>query len=88
MHARRFISLEDSDMRTQQLTLNALRQPREKGWRITAIIRQLRRWRDLYQQRHQLASLSDATLKDIGLSRADVEQEASRPFWDDPLQRR
>lgn len=75
-------------MRTQQLALNAVRQPREKSWNINTIVRQLQRWRDLYQQRRQLAALSDFMLKDIGLSRADAEREASRPFWDDgPLER-
>jgi len=42
-----------------------------------------RRWRELARQRRQLASLSDEMLKDIGRSRADIEWEASRPFWDD-----
>ncbi|EIK53857.1 hypothetical protein YO5_12182 [Stutzerimonas stutzeri TS44] len=51
------------------------------GWR------QLRRWRELARQRRQLATLSDATLKDIGYSRADIEREVTRPFWDDPRRR-
>ena len=42
----------------------------------------LQRWRQLRHERRQLWSLSDTTLKDIGLSRADVEREARRPFWD------
>ena len=45
------------------------------------------RWQALYRQRQQLAALSDDMLKDIGRSRADVEAEVSRPFWDDPLRR-
>lgn len=49
---------------------------------------QLRRWRALYHQRQQLASLSDEMLKDIGLSRADVETEINRPFWDEPFRRK
>jgi uncharacterized protein YjiS (DUF1127 family) len=32
-----------------------------------------------------LAGMSDEALKDIGLSRADVERETVRPFWDDPM---
>ncbi|MCQ4311783.1 DUF1127 domain-containing protein [Stutzerimonas sp. VN223-3] len=48
---------------------------------------QVRRWQALYRQRQQLASLSDGMLKDIGLSRADIETESNRPFWDDPLRR-
>lgn len=46
-------------------------------------LERLQRWQQLRHERLQLWSLSDAALKDIGLSRADVEREASRPFWDD-----
>ncbi|AAN67483.1 conserved protein of unknown function [Pseudomonas putida KT2440] len=45
------------------------------------------RWLELYRQRQELASLSDATLRDFGLSRADIQQEAERHFWDDPLRK-
>lgn len=34
------------------------------------------------QQRKALMKLDDHSLKDIGLSRADVVREASRRFWD------
>lgn len=50
-----------------------------------AVWRRLKRWQQLAEQRRQLASLSDAALKDLGLSRADILQETERPFWDDPL---
>lgn len=33
------------------------------------------------RQRRQLAGLSDWQLRDIGLSRADVDGETSKPFW-------
>ncbi len=46
--------------------------------------RRVRRWNELSRPRRQLAGLSDAMLKDIGRSRADIESEARRPFWDDP----
>lgn len=48
---------------------------------------QVKRWNQLAAQRRYLASMPDATLKDLGLSRSDVEQEVQRPFWDDPLNR-
>lgn len=38
-------------------------------------------WADRRRQRHALRQLSDAMLKDIGLTRADVEGEAAKPFW-------
>ncbi|MBA1218812.1 DUF1127 domain-containing protein [Pseudomonas fulva] len=43
------------------------------------------RWLELHRQRQQLASLSDAMLHDLDLSRADTHQESERHFWDDPL---
>ncbi|SDI50007.1 Uncharacterized conserved protein YjiS, DUF1127 family [Pseudomonas flavescens] len=52
---------------------------------LTRLIRRLSRWHQLARERRQLASLSDAGLKDLGLSRGDVFQETERPFWDDPL---
>lgn len=45
----------------------------------------LRRWAELHRQRQLLAQLSDEGLKDLGLSRADIQEESQRPFWDDPL---
>jgi len=38
-------------------------------------------WQDRARMRHRLRGLDDFQLKDIGLTRADVEREASRPFW-------
>jgi uncharacterized protein YjiS (DUF1127 family) len=49
------------------------------------VLSHLLRWYELYQQRQALARMSDATLHDLGLSRADIQQEAERHFWDDPL---
>lgn len=51
------------------------------------LLARLQRWAQLYQQRRDLARASDAMLKDLGLSRADVIRESERPFWDDPLAR-
>ncbi len=55
---------------------------------LRRLMARLRRWQQLRHERQQLWRLSDAMLKDIGLSRADVEREASRPFWDDAGWRR
>lgn len=50
---------------------------------LTAVLR----WFEVRRQRRMLAGLSDDALKDIGMSRADIQQEVERPFWNDPLRR-
>lgn len=52
---------------------------------VGLVWRRLKRWNELAKQRQQLATLGDAALKDLGLSRADILEETERPFWDDPL---
>lgn len=54
---------------------------------LSRALAQLGRWRQLSRDRAELAQMSDERLRDIGLSRADVARESSRPFWDDPLKR-
>ncbi|KPB74588.1 DUF1127 domain-containing protein [Pseudomonas cannabina] len=57
------------------------------GKALIALKRRLQRWLELHRQRRFLAQMSDGALKDLGLSRADTQQEVERPFWDDPLKR-
>jgi len=38
-------------------------------------------WRQRAADRQHLLTLDDGMLRDIGLSRADVEFESSKPFW-------
>ena len=38
-------------------------------------------WQDRARQRHRLGEMDDHLLRDIGLSRADLEHEAAKPFW-------
>jgi len=38
-------------------------------------------WLERYRQRPVVYGLSDHMLKDIGVSRADVERESSKQFW-------
>ena len=33
------------------------------------------------RQRHDLATLDDRLLRDIGVSRADADRESRKPFW-------
>ena len=45
------------------------------------IVDQLATWRQRAADRQHLQTLDDGMLRDIGLSRADVETEISKPFW-------
>ncbi|MCP5419061.1 MAG: DUF1127 domain-containing protein [Gammaproteobacteria bacterium] len=38
-------------------------------------------WYERSRQRRALQGLDDYLLKDIGISRADVYREATKPFW-------
>ena len=38
-------------------------------------------WQGRERQRRQLMALDDRLLRDMGISRADVDLEASKPFW-------
>jgi uncharacterized protein YjiS (DUF1127 family) len=38
-------------------------------------------WHDRRRQRYALQMLDDRLLKDIGISRADIQGEADKPFW-------
>ncbi len=52
-----------------------------RDWSLRALVDILLEWHERARQRRQLLSLSDHMLKDIGISRADAEGEASKPFW-------
>lgn len=36
-----------------------------------------------HRQRYDLAQLDDRMLRDMGISRLDVDREANKPFWRD-----
>lgn len=47
-----------------------------KGWYKIGL------WREIAHERRELRRLSEYIAKDIGISRAEAEREADRPFWD------
>ena len=48
---------------------------------VGALLRTVAVWRERARQRRVLAAMDDHLLKDIGLTRTDVGQEAGKPFW-------
>ena len=56
------------------------------GWMSRAFLT-LELLMQIRKERRTLQQLSDAGLKDIGLTRADVDAELHRSFWDVPVDR-
>jgi uncharacterized protein YjiS (DUF1127 family) len=54
---------------------------RPLGIALASFVEFLGECRSLSRERRSLASLDDWVLKDIGLTRADVEGELGKPFW-------
>lgn len=48
---------------------------------FTRILDNIWLWQQRAQQRYHLQQLNEAMLKDIGLTRADIESEVAKPFW-------
>jgi uncharacterized protein YjiS (DUF1127 family) len=42
---------------------------------------QFRLWRRRIRERRALAEFTDRDLRDIGVTRADVQNELAKPFW-------
>ena len=49
--------------------------------RIGALLDTVAKWQERRRQRLALAALDDHMLSDIGITRADVDAEVTRPFW-------
>jgi uncharacterized protein YjiS (DUF1127 family) len=54
---------------------------RRLGYHFSHGVELLLLWAERRSQRCQLAELNEQMLRDIGLSRADVMAEATKPFW-------
>jgi uncharacterized protein YjiS (DUF1127 family) len=62
-------------------SFGAARHDRSWAGAVRRAVDLLLTWRERTQQRRDLQCLSDHMLRDIGLTRADVFAEASKPFW-------
>jgi len=51
------------------------------GGVITGLFDRMATWNERRRQRLALEALPDHLLSDIGVSRADADQEADKPFW-------
>ena len=49
-----------------------------------SIVSRIFTFQGIWKERQRLAAMDDHLLKDIGLTREDVQKEAKRPTWDAP----
>ena len=74
--------------------VNARRASQLQGfdWSFGTFLRLLRRaplrlfglllaWQERVSERHHLEGLSDGMLRDVGLTREQVDRESRKPFW-------
>ncbi len=73
---RRTIAFSSNDFASRVLELPAAAL-RVVGFALDSLFCMVERFR----QREALRAMPDYLLKDVGLSRADVEREAEKPFW-------
>jgi uncharacterized protein YjiS (DUF1127 family) len=64
-------------MTTLQMAL-AVRQRKHRGRGLIALFKE---WRRRAYERQELMTMSDMSLRDIGITRCDAMNEASKPFW-------
>ena len=48
---------------------------------LKSLIEPLVKWNERSKQRYELLAMDDRLLSDIGISRAQAEAEAAKPFW-------
>jgi uncharacterized protein YjiS (DUF1127 family) len=52
-----------------------------RSFRWDQVSRRVGEWYRRSRSRQELEGLSDATLRDIGITRCDVHREIHKPFW-------
>jgi uncharacterized protein YjiS (DUF1127 family) len=65
----------------QAMTAATITNNRHRSFGWDQIARRIGEWQRRSRSRHELQGLSDATLRDIGITRCDVQREANKPFW-------
>ena len=61
------------------ITMTKMRSHRTLNWNL--LTQRFAEWRWRFRSRRELEELSDASLRDIGITRCDVHRELHKPFW-------
>jgi uncharacterized protein YjiS (DUF1127 family) len=72
--------MSDNCISTRSL-LPFARQPGVPPWRLTSMRSQIKKWFSRVRSRRLLGKLDDRMLRDVGLTRSDVERECAKYFW-------
>ncbi|HWA42904.1 MAG TPA: DUF1127 domain-containing protein [Hypericibacter adhaerens] len=76
------VGLEDGRNQSRSLSLkNKTLSLKTAGDWLVRVTDALLAWQYRAHERSHLMTLDDRMLRDIGLARADVENEAGKPFW-------
>lgn len=63
------------------MTTTTMSNYRTRTFNWDQIVRRIAEWQRRSRSRQELQGLSEATLRDIGITRCDVQREANKPFW-------
>jgi uncharacterized protein YjiS (DUF1127 family) len=61
--------------------LRNIREPAAPRRLLPNLLSRFRDWRKRARSRHLLLQLDDRMLRDVGLSRSDVDRECAKHFW-------
>ena len=61
--------------------LRNVRRPAAPRWLLSNLLSRFLGWRERARSRHLLLQLDDRMLRDVGLSRSDVDRECAKHFW-------
>jgi uncharacterized protein YjiS (DUF1127 family) len=61
--------------------LRNVREPAAPRPLLPNLLGRFRGWRERLRGRHLLQQLDDRMLRDVGLSRSDVDRECNKHFW-------
>jgi uncharacterized protein YjiS (DUF1127 family) len=61
------------------ITMTTFRARHLSHWDLLKL--RLTEWQRRARSRRELEGLSDATLRDIGITRCDAHREMNKPFW-------
>lgn len=81
MFKNQHLNVAPAAVMTAGSNVSAFAQKRVTGGVLQTLFTLLLTWEDRINQRQTLRDLDDRALADMGISHADVDYEAGKPFW-------